>query len=179
MIYRAQKIVLNKTDYIYNGKLKTPSVSVRDSKGKQLTAGKDYHVSYGKGRKNPGVYTITITLKGDYSGTLSKSFTIRPKGSSLSKIIAKSKGFQASWKKQPSQISGYQLQYGTSKSFKGKTSKTADIRKVSTVKKKVTKLKANKKYYVRIRTYKTVKVNGKSKKLYSDWSKIKSVRTKK
>ena len=179
VIYRAQKIVLNKTDYIYNGKLKTPSVSVRDSKGKQLTAGKDYHVSYGKGRKNPGVYTITITLKGDYSGTLSKSFTIRPKGSSLSKIIAKSKGFQASWKKQPSQISGYQLQYGTSKSFKGKTSKTADIRKVSTVKKKVTKLKANKKYYVRIRTYKTVKVNGKSKKLYSDWSKIKSVRTKK
>lgn len=179
IIYRAQKIVLNKTDYIYNGKIKSPSVSVRDSKGKRLAAGKDYQVSYGKGRKNPGVYTVTITLKGDYSGKLSKTFTIRPKGSSLGKITANRKGFQASWKKQPSQISGYQLQYGTSKSFKGKTSKIADIRKVSTVKRKVEKLKANKKYYLRVRTYKTVKVNGKSKKLYSDWSKVKSVQTKK
>ena len=41
------------------------------------------------------------------------------------------------------------------------------------------KLKAGKKYYVRIRTYKTVKVGGKNKKINSDWSKGKMVKTKK
>ena len=47
------------------------------------------------------------------------------------------------------------------------------------VKLDVTKLKSKKKYYIRIRTYKTVKVNGKSKKIYSGWSKVKAVTTKK
>ena len=80
---------------------------------------------------------------------------------------------------QPAQISGYELQYCLSKSFKGKTAKTVNIKKNRTTKKKVTRLKAKKKYFVRIRTYKTVKVNGRSEKLYSDWSKVKTVRTKK
>ena len=47
------------------------------------------------------------------------------------------------------------------------------------VKLDVSKLKAKKKYYIRVRTYKTVKVNGKSKKIYSGWSKVKAVTTKK
>ena len=46
------------------------------------------------------------------------------------------------------------------------------------VKLDVSKLKAKKKYYIRVRTYKTVKVNGKSKKIYSGWSKVKAVTTK-
>ena len=37
---------------------------------------------------------------------------------------------------------------------------------------------AKKKYYVRIRTYKNVKFNGKTVKVYSSWSKSKSVKTK-
>ena len=47
------------------------------------------------------------------------------------------------------------------------------------VKLDVTKLKAKKKYYIRVRTYKTAKMNGKSKKIYSGWSKVKAVTTKK
>ena len=43
----------------------------------------------------------------------------------------------------------------------------------------VTKLKAKKKYYVRIRTYQTVKVGKKSTKIYASWSKAKTVTTKK
>ena len=53
------------------------------------------------------------------------------------------------------------------------------VAKNKTVSKSITKLKAKKKYYVKIRTYQTVKVNGKSKKLYSAWSKAKTVVTKK
>ena len=56
--------------------------------------------------------------------------------------------------------------------------KTSTITKNKTVSKTVKKLKAKKTYYVRVRTYKTVKVNGKSVKLYSGWSSAKSVKTK-
>ena len=175
---RINEITLNRTDYIWNGKVKTPSVTVKDSAGNQLMSGRNYTVSYSKGRKNPGVYTVTITFTGNYSGQVTKTFTIRPKGSSLVKLRGKSKGFQALWKKQSSQTNAYELQYCTEKSFKGKTAKTVKIKKNTAVKKDILKLKAKKKYYVRIRTYKTVKVNGKSKNLYSDWSKVKTVRTK-
>lgn len=175
---RINEIALNKTDYIWNGKVKTPSVTVKDSAGNQLMSGRNYTVSYSKGRKNPGVYTVTITFIGNYSGQVTKTFTIRPKGSSIVKLKGKSKGFQALWKKQSSQTNGYELQYCTEKNFKGKTAKTVKIKKNTAVKKDILKLKAKKKYYVRIRTYKTVKVNGKSKTLYSDWSKVKTVRTK-
>ena len=57
--------------------------------------------------------------------------------------------------------------------------KTVTISKNSTTSKSVGKLKAKKKYYVRVRTYKTVKFGGKSVILYSGWSKAKSVTTKK
>lgn len=175
---RIKEVVLNKTDYIWNGRVKTPSVAVIDSAGNQLMLGRNYTVSYSKGRKNPGVYTVTITFTGNYSGKVTKTFTIRPKGTSLVKLRGKSKGFQALWKKQSSQTSGYQIQYCMEKSFKGKTAKAVKIKKNTAVKKDILKLKAKKKYYVRIRTYKTVKVNGNSKTLYSDWSKVKTVGTK-
>ena len=44
--------------------------------------------------------------------------------------------------------------------------------------KTISRLKAKKKYYVRIRTYKTVKVNGKPKKIYASWSKVQTVKIK-
>ena len=179
VVYRVNDVTLEKVDFIFNGKVVTPSVTVKDSKGSRLSAGSDYGVIYAPGRKNPGIYTVTVMLKGDYSGSVARTFTIRPKGCSLGKLTAKSKGFQAAWKKQSSQTSGYQIQYCMTKSFKGKSAKTVDIKKNTLVKKKVAKLKAKKKYYVRIRTYKSVKVNGKDLKLCSDWSKWKSVRTKK
>ena len=54
-----------------------------------------------------------------------------------------------------------------------------DAGKSRATSKTVSRLKAKKKYYVRIRTYKTVKISGKSVKLYSKWSKVKAVTTKK
>ena len=115
-------------------------------------------------------------MKGKYQGTISKTYDILPKGISIAKLTAKPKGFTVKWKKQSNQTSGYQIQYATNKSFKSAKIKT--VTKNKTTQLTLQKLKAKKKYYVRIRTYKTVKVNGKSVKLYSGWSKAKSVTTK-
>ena len=172
---KASGIKIAATSYTYNGKVKTPSVTVKNSKGKTL-AKTDYSIAYAKGRKNVGSYTVTITLKNNYSGTVKKTFKIVPKTTSISKLTAGKKKLTVKWKKQATQTTGYQLQYGTSSKFKG--AKTATITKNKTVSKAISKLKAKKKYYVRIRTYKTVKVNGKSVKLYSAWSKTKSGLTK-
>ena len=171
-------VKLSATIYTYNGKVQKPSVTVKDSKGKALKNGTDYTVSYPKGMKNVGKYTVKVALKGNYSGSKSMSYNINPKGTGVSKVTAAKKGFKVTWKKQATQTSGYEVQYSTSSNFK-KGNKTVNITKNKTTSKSVSKLSAKKKYYVRVRTYKTVKVNGKNVKLYSGWSKVKSVITKK
>ena len=176
--YKASNIKLSKTAYTYNGKVQKPSVTVKDSKGKTLKNGTDYTVSYPKGMKNVGKYTVKVTLKGNYSGSKSMTYNINPKGTSVSKVTAAKKGFKVTWKKQATQTTGYEVQYSTASNFK-KGNKTVTVSKNKTTSKSVSKLSAKKKYYVRVRTYKTVKVNGKNVKLYSGWSKAKSVTTKK
>ena len=175
--YKVNNIKLSKTAYTYNGKVQKPSVTVKDSKGKALKNGTDYTVSYPKGMKNVGKYTVKVTLKGNYSGSKSMTYNINPKGTSVSKVTAAKKGFKVTWKKQATQTTGYQVQYSTSSKFK--SAKTVTISKNKTTSKSVGKLSAKKKYYVRVRTYKAVKIGGKSVKLYSGWSKAKSVITKK
>jgi len=135
-------------------------------------------VSYAKGRKYVGKYAVKITFKGKYSGTKTLYFTIKPKATSISSLTAGSKKFTVKWKKQATQTTGYQVQVATNKKFK-KNKKTVTIKKQKTTKTTVKKLKAKKKYYVRVRTYKTVKINGKSIRIYSGWSKAKTVTTKK
>jgi hypothetical protein len=98
----------------------------------------------------------------------------KPKNTKIKNINAKSKGFTVSWKKASSEVKGYQFQYATNSKFT-KNKKTVTVKKRATVSKSVKGLKAKKKYFVRIRTYKTV--NG--KKVYSSWSKAKTVTTKK
>lgn len=172
------QITWSRTDFSYDGKAKSPSVTIRDTAGKTLTAGADYQVVYSQGQKNPGIYTVTVEFCGSYSGKAAGTYTIRPKKTSLKKTSAKSKGMQVKWKKQTAQTDGYQIQYSTSKNFTGKTTKLTTAKK-SADSKKISRLKGKKKYYVRIRTYKTVNVNGGKVKLYSDWSGKKSVKTKK
>ncbi len=177
VIAKAKTATLSAVNYTYDSKVKQPTVTVRDSKGKALKNGTNYKISYPKGMKNVGKYTVKVTLKGNYSGTKSLTYNINPKGTSVSKVTAAKKGFKVTWKKQATQTTGYQVQYSTSSKFK--SAKTVTISKNKTTSKSVGKLSAKKKYYVRVRTYKTVKVNGKNVKLYSGWSKAKSVTTKK
>ena len=96
----------------------------------------------------------------------------KPNKTSVKKLKAKKGSVELTWSKTKG-VKGYEIQLATDKKFK-KNKKTATVKKQKTTKTTVKKLKAKKKYYVRIRTYKTV--NG--KKVYSSWSKVKSVKTK-
>lgn len=173
---KVSNVKLSSTSYTYNGKTKTPSVTVKDSKGRKLKNGTDYTVKYSSGRKNVGRYAVKVTFKGNYTGSKTVYYYIVPKSTSISKVSALKKGFKLSWKKQKTQTTGYQIQYSTSSKFK--KAKTVNVSKNKTTSKSVKKLSSKKKYYVRVRTYKTVKIDGKTKKVYSSWSKTKKVKTK-
>ena len=177
VITKASSIKLKATSLTYNGKVRTPKVIVKDRTGKTLVKNTDYTVSYAKGRKYVGKYAVKITFKGKYSGTKTLYFTIKPKATSISSLKAGSKKFTVKWKKQATQTTGYQVQYSASSKFS--KAKTVTVGKNTTVSKKISKLSGKKKYYVRVRTYKTVKINGKSIRIYSGWSKAKTVTTKK
>lgn len=171
-----KSVSLAKTSYKYDGKVHKPAVVAKNNKGAKISS-KSYTVKYLSGCKNVGQYTVKVTFKGDYKGTYTKTFKIVPAGTTLNSVKAGKKSFSATWKKQSKQTSGYQVQYSTDKKF-AKSVKTATVSKNTTVKKAVKSLKAKKTYYVRIRTYKTVKVGKKSVKIYSGWSTVKKVKTK-
>ena len=166
------KVALSKTSFNYNAKVQKPTVTVKY--GTKKLSSSAYSVKFTTGCKNVGAYTVKVTLKGNYSGSKSVSYTINPKNTTLSKVTGGKKQFKASWKKYTTQTTGYQIQYSTDKSFK-KSTKTATVKKNNTTSSTVKNLSANKKYYVRIRTYKTVS----GKNYYSSWSGSKTVITKK
>ena len=165
-------IKLSATSYTYNGKAKKPGVVVKDSAGKSLKEGTDYTITYPSGRKNVGSYNVVVKFKGNYSGTKTLTFKINPTSTKISKVSGGKKSLTVKYSKKSKQVTGYEVQYSTSKSFKSAKTKTVKGYKTTTA--KVTKLKAKKKYYVRVRTYKTV---GKTK-YYSAWSSVKSTKTK-
>ena len=109
----------------------------------------------------------------DTATTLQAKNTVsKPKSAKFKKVKSAKKAISVEWKKVGG-VKGYQVQVATDKKFK-KNKKTVNIKRQKTTKTTVKKLKAKKKYYVRIRTYKIV--NG--KRDYSSWSKVKSVKTK-
>lgn len=162
---------LSKTSYTYDGKSKKPTVIANISKD-------DYKVVYPSNTKRVGKHTIKVVGKGIGVGTKKLTYTINPKGTSLSSLIPKEKAFRVTWKKQStkmatSRITGYQIQYSTSKAFKS-GNKTETVKGYTSTSKTIKNLKAKKTYYVRVRTYKTVS----GVKYYSTWSTKKSIKTK-
>lgn len=177
VIYAPKTVMFSKDSYVYDGKTKKPGVVLKDSRG-QVIDGSQYTVTF-KDNKNVGKATAVITLKGNYSGSLKECFTIIPKATQIAKVTAKSKSFEVKWKKQSVQTDGYVIQYSTSKKFTKSTTKSVTVKNKKTTSQTVKKLKAKKKYYVRICTYKNIKENGKTVKLCSQWSKPKTVTAKK
>ena len=155
----------------YTGKKLEPKVVVKDE-GKTLKEGRDYTVTY-PNNINVGDGKVILKFDGNYKGTITVYFDINPKPTKLKKVKPMKKGFKVTWKKQTKQTTGYQIQYSTNKKFK-KGKKLITIKKKKTTSKKIKKLKANKKYYVRVRTYKVVD----GYKYYSKWSPAKTVKTK-
>ncbi len=160
---------LSTTSYTYDGKVKKPSVTLKNDS--TTISSSNYTVTYASGRKNVGSYDVTIKGKGNYTGTITKTFKIKPPKTSISSLTAGEYAFTVKYTKKTTQVTGYQIQYSTSSSFSSTT--TVTVTSNTTVSKKISSLKPNKKYYVRVRTYKTVS----GTKYYSGWSDSKSVKT--
>ena len=168
-------LTVSVADLTYNAKAQEPKIKVKSGKT-ELKYGSDwlYLNDSGNEIKGVGTYDVEVFAPGEskYMFWWIESVRVNPKGTSISKLKAGKKSFTVKWKKQTAQTSGYQIQYGLKKSFKG--AKTVTVKNNTSVSRKIKKLKKNKKYYVRVRTYKTVG----GQKYYSAWSKAKSVRTK-
>ena len=154
----------------YTGKNITQSITVKYN-GKTLKNGTGYTVSYSS-NKNIGTATVKITGKGSYTGTITKTFKINPAKQEIQKLTAKSKAFFVDWAQKGS-ATGYEIQYATNSKFT--SAKKVTIKNNKTDKTTVSKLSGKKKYYVRVRSYTTVK----GTKYYGAWSASKSVTTKK
>lgn len=173
---KVKSVALTKTSYTYNKKAHKPGIVAKDDKGNKIPSSA-YTVTYSSGCKSVGKYTAKVTFKGDYKGTYTRTYSVVPQGTKLKSVKAGKKSFKATWKTQKTQTTGYQLTYSTDKKFSKKV-KTTTVSKNGTVKKTVKKLSKKKTYYVKVRTYKTVKSGKKTIKLYSGWSAAKKVKTK-
>ena len=162
---------LSTTTYTYTGSTRKPAVTVKDSKGKKVSSSY-YTVTYASGRKNVGTYKVTVKFKGNYSGTKTLTFKIIPPKTTVSKLTGAKKSLKVTVSKKSTQVTGYEVQYSTSKSFKSYKSKWLTSYKKTSL--TITGLSAKKTYYVRVRTYKTVS----GKKYYSGWSTVKYTKTK-
>ena len=154
----------------FTGKNITHSITVKYN-GKTLKNGTDYTVSYSN-NKSIGTATVKIAGKGSYTGTITKAFKINPAKQEIQKLTAKSKAFFVDWAQKGS-ATGYEIQYATNSKFTSAKKVTITNKKTDT--KTVSKLSGKKKYYVRVRSYTTVK----GTKYYGAWSASKSVTTKK
>lgn len=172
VIPRIKKVTLSKTSYTYNGKMRAPQVKAVDAKGKKISS-KYYTVKNAKA-KNVGTHTVKITFSGRYKGTVTRKFKINPKAVSGISLTAGKKAFTVKYKKQSKQCSGYQLQYAKDSKFSGAVRVTL---KQGVSQKTIDGLENSTTYYVRMRAFKKVKENGKTKTYYSAWSKKKTVKT--
>ena len=154
----------------FTGKNITQSITVKYN-GKTLKKGTDYTVSYSS-NKNIGTATVKIVGKGSYTGTITKTFKINPAKQEIQKLTAKSKAFFVDWAQKGS-ATGYEIQYATNSKFT--SAKKVNITNNKTDTKTISKLSGKKKYYVRVRSYTTVK----GTKYYGAWSATKTVTTKK
>lgn len=136
------------------------------------TDSRSINVNINNSKPNTGSSSGTSgTGSASGSGTITSSNpkVTKPKKPTISKLTKGKKQFKVSWKK-ISGVTGYQIQYSTSKKFTKKTTKTVKVKGYKKTSATVKKLKSRKKYYVRMRTYKG--------KAYSSWSKTKTVTTK-
>ena len=174
-IYYPKTFTLSKTAFTYNGKVQKPKLTVKGSDGKTISAS-NFTYSIPNGKK-VGRYKITIKFKGNYSGTKTLYYDILPKNTSKFVLSSAKKAFKVKWNTQKNQTKGYQIQYSLYSNFKNAKTFTLKNNKYNAA--TISKLTGGKKYYVRMRTYGTVKYGGKSINLFSAWSGKKSVTTKK
>lgn len=171
--FSGMEIELDYTSTAYNGSDKEPGVSIQDASGNDLTEDVDYTLDY-YNNLTVGKATVIVSGKGKYAGVIAGArFTIKPKTVTVKSVKkASSRKLNVVWASHKTQTTGFQVRYATTKKFKSGTYKTITLTSKSATSKALTKLKAGKTYYVKVRAYKTVD----GKKIYSSWSKVKSAK---
>lgn len=169
----SQKTQISKTKITvgilsYTGSSVKPSVTVKNG-NKTLRQGTDYTIAYNKASKAGTAVKVTIIGKGNYTGKIVKTVYIVPAKPVISSVTGGKKNLTVSYRKVTG-ASGYQIAYSTSQSSGYKYLNLNS----KTYKKTITKLSSGKKYYVKVRAYKTI--NG--KKYYGNYSAVKSVKVK-
>ena len=166
LIPMVDTVYISHSEFVYDGKRKTPSAIVKDSSGKTLKKGVDYTLTYSKGRKQTGKYSVTVTLKGEsYSGKTVLFFRILPASPSKLNVSLKNGTLFASWSKAKG-ADGYRVYLFRENSFV----KSIDTSKTSV---SFNKLSKGAKYKVVVRSYKKLK----KEKLLSTYSASKTVLT--
>ncbi len=158
------KVKLDQTSYVYDGKTKKPAVKVTLD-GKKVPKN-DYSVTYSKGRKTVGTYTVTVAMRKNFSGTKEVSFTIVPAAVKSPSVTAGKKKLTVGWEyDKKNDYDGYEIEYSLKKKFNGGV-KTITVKEPKTTSAVLKGLKKGKTYYIRIRAWK--KVDGEM--YYSEWS---------
>ena len=177
-------VTLSASTFTYNGKKRTPAVTVKFD-GKALKVGRDYSVTYSKGRKAIGSYNVTIIGKKPRSFKVTKSFRIIPKTPKVKSLKAQknsngTSGFIVKWKKVRGKSIGYQIRWSPAKTFAASAtyqfkSKSPYAKKGKAALQVKNRAWLGKKAFVQVRAFKSVK----GTKYYSGWSKAKRVKLKK
>lgn len=171
--YKVDEAKLSKKEYTYDGEVKTPEVTVKDTNGNTLREGVDYKVTYSKGRKNVGRYKVTVTYMGKFSGKDKLYFTILPESTEITELVSKGKSVTVKFKKQTQKTTGYAVQYSTSPKFTSASTKTLIMDGVKKTVKAIRNLTPDTKWYVRV-----CAITEKGEKTYySEWSDAETVRT--
>ena len=167
-VYRIQSVTLSKTKYTCDGKVKAPKVTVTDYNKDQLIKDRDYTVTYEKGRKEPGKYSVTVKFKGKYSGKVTLSFEIKLAKTQKLTATADKGAVKLKWNAVVG-AEGYQVYYSTKEN--GSYKKLTGTVKTSL---KKTGLVSGRKYYFKVRAYKKTDEGT----VYGAFSQVKSVKIK-
>lgn len=159
--------VSNPSNATYTGKSIKKGLSVKAGRSK-LKLNRDYTISY-TGNKNCGKVKMVVRGKGDYTGSFTRYFKIKPKKAKIKKLKTGKKKMTVYISKSAGKVSGYQIRYSKYKNFKKSKYKTTK-RTVYTLK----KLSRKKYYYIKVRAYKVID----GKKHYGSYSVCKKIKVK-
>ena len=142
------------TYYYYNGKNKTPKVTVKDTANNLLKEGTDFDVVYPSNRKAIGEHTYKIVFKGNYSGTKKLTFEIRLNKPGIKAKVVTADSGKITWEKVKG-ATGYRVYKRNEK-----TGKFEKIKNTTDTSYTFTKLKGATQYSYAIKAY--AKVDGKT-----------------
>lgn len=169
---KVKSVSLSKKSFVYNHRVQRPDVVVKDTNGAQVSSAY-YTITYAnKKSRLPGTYTVKITFKGAYRSNRARTLTYQIKPAKVTGVRVRSNKdnkIVLQWK-QAAGVTGYQIQYSTAPQFPAARSKT-----MSTAKMTKTWKKPSKTCYIRIRSFKVEKRQGKTTKIYSSWSSVKKI----